>query len=210
LPRSRQAYVKPNLHPKQSQFRRADRPGADYAKQSQFLDCGLRISDWGQTCGGTPRAPCRLGLRGAGRTNKTRPTKVGINRTDPWYQPGNAGRKPIRGLLSWASNKANSGRHNTHYSTILLFHQSRLRRAKCAKQTQFARLCRATLPRPSTLRPRASPLGRRRLCETKPIPGEARWDGARGAGDVGVIAPNKPNVRRSQKKSKGLAGKELW
>jgi len=43
-------------------------------------------------------------------TNKTRPTKVRISRTDPWYRPRNAGRIPTRGLLSRASNKANSRR----------------------------------------------------------------------------------------------------
>jgi hypothetical protein len=41
--------------------------------------------------------------------NKMRATKVEFNRTDLRYRPGNAGRNPLRRLLSWASNKANWG-----------------------------------------------------------------------------------------------------
>ena len=38
--------------------------------------------------------------------NVTRPPKVGISQTDPWYSARNAGRSPARGLLSWASKEA--------------------------------------------------------------------------------------------------------
>ncbi len=98
------------------------RPGAapsgmKRAKQTQFVLPGevggasptLQVGAVAPNKPNSARLPGERGALGkANVRNKTRPTKVGIDRTDPRYPPRNAGRKPNRGLLSWASNKANS------------------------------------------------------------------------------------------------------
>ncbi len=82
------------------------RSGAGRAKRTQFACAAARVRPTNSAKQSQFRQVTHRDSEDD-YTNKTRPTKVRFDRTDPRYRPGNAGRNPPRRLLSCASNKAN-------------------------------------------------------------------------------------------------------
>ncbi len=128
---------------KQSQFR--VRAGLDTGRQGYRCRRGIGCTNKanchhyadqeigvprGRACKTKPISGGAALALGSNVRNKTRPTKVGISRADPRYSLRNADRRPIRGLLSWASNKAN-------LPPLCRSGDRRSRGAGRAKQSQF-------------------------------------------------------------------------